>query len=529
LDGIPLAIELAAARAKVLSVEQIAVRLDSSFELLAGGSRTALPRQQTLKATIDWSYNLLPERERTLFRRLSIFAGGFTLDAGETVCSDQDSPSGSGVQKEDVLDLLSHLVDKSLVVVLEAGHEGDARYRLLETLRNYARERLEECGEAEEIQRSHAAYYLALCEQAEQELVGPKQVDWLHLLDSEFDNVRAALECCRVHNAAGGLRLAASLNRFWDVRGYLSEGLNQINTLLTRTPDPLSVRAKALYTAGYLANRQGNNAMAAAFLEESLAICLEIDDRHGIAAALERLGITTALQGNYERGQALIEQSLELFRQLEEKAGLGWTLVSLGMLARTQDDYDRARVALEESFSILREIEDLHGMAYALNNLGQLARARGDYDRAEQLLEESLAICREVGHRPLICWALTCLGTLYRMRGDNDRARVFLKEALTAGQEIGVERHVSQSLWSLGALAVVQGAYEAGVRLIGAADGLHPTVRASLDADERADWDASLAGGRAALGEINFDEAWAEGHSMTREQAISFAETKNEI
>jgi predicted ATPase/transcriptional regulator with XRE-family HTH domain len=278
LDGIPLAIELAAARVKVLTVEQIAARLDDRFRLLTGGSRIALPRQQTLQAAIDWSYDLLSEPERRLWRRLSVFAGGWTLEAAEAVCA------GAGLDAAEVLDRLTSLVDKSLVTV--DAMAGEARYRLLETIRQYGREKLERSGEAAVIRRQHLEWHVGLAERAEPELTGPDQAVWLEKLEAEHDNLRAALEWSQVE-AQGeqiGLRVAAALWRFWLVHGHLREGRRWLEGMLAGSPEAWpAVRAKALYGAGALAEDQGDYAAARAFFAESLALRRELLDAGAFA------------------------------------------------------------------------------------------------------------------------------------------------------------------------------------------------------------------------------------------------------
>jgi predicted ATPase/DNA-binding SARP family transcriptional activator len=512
LDGIPLAIELAAARVRVLSVEQIAERLSDSFRLLAGGSRTASPRHQTLSAAISWSYNLLSKKEQALFRRLSVFAGGFTLEAVEAVCV------GDQIERKEVLDLLSHLVDKSLVGVPYASdrqeYGGEVRYRLLETLRQYGRERLEDNGEAESTEHRHAGYYRALAERAEPELRGPRQIAWLEMLDRELDNLRAALEWSQRGDAGTGLAIVGYLLWFWEARGYQTEARRWLATLLPQAPARTVGRARALHCGGALALRQADRQATIPLLTESLAIFEEAGDRQGVADVLERMGVFSYAVGDFAGSRRYFQESLAIFRELDDKPGMGWTLSDLGMVAHIEEDYDGARTFLEEALNHLREWDDRLGLAYALNNLGQLMRLEGNYARAQALLEESLGAAREVGHKPFIGWALLCLGEVARRQGNFDWSRACLIEALRMAHDTGYVRHIAVGLGGLGVLAVELGDYRRAVRLISAAESLHENVRASLDADEKASWDEGLANARNALGEKGLNNATKEGQAM---------------
>ena len=336
LDGIPLAIELAAARVRSLSVEEINSKLDERFRLLTGGSRTALPRQQTLRSLIDWSYDLLQEPEKRLLQRLSVFAGGWTLEAAEQVCA------GDGVEDRDALDLLTSLADKSLVVVEQS--DGHSRYRLLETVRQYARERLVESGGGEAVRVRHRDYFLTLAEQAEPKLVGAQQAEWLRRLDEEHENLRAALEWSLAEVQSGaGLRLCGALYRFWWARGYLSEGRKWCARVLAmegaagRTLE----RPKALHGAGALAYHQGDYLAARALGEESLAIRRQLGDWKGIAASLNNLGMVACDQADYPAARALAQESLAISRELGNRVGIANSLNNLGNVA-----YDQAELGI---------------------------------------------------------------------------------------------------------------------------------------------------------------------------------------
>jgi predicted ATPase/DNA-binding SARP family transcriptional activator len=523
LDGIPLAIELAAARVRVLSADQIAERLDDSFLLLTGGSRTDLPRHQTLRAAVDWSYDLLTAMERALFARLSVFAGGFTLDAAEAVCA------GDPIEQHVILDELSHLVDKSLVVVTAPGRgpdtrePGRVRYRLLETLRQYGRERLAERGEDADLLGRHAHYYASLCATSEPKLSGRDQVEWMDRLNDEIDNLRAALDWCRAHDPQSGMLLAGSSMRMWEAKGYLTEGRRWLDSLLALGPSRTILRAKALHAAGNFASRDGENALAARLLEESLAIYTEVGDQVGIALVLERLGVATQALGDSDLGLSYLERSISLLRQIGYKGGLGWALGSMGMHARIVGDYDRAREALSEGLELTRESGDWHAAGYTMNHLGQLARVQGDYDTAYRLIDECLELSRKLDSKPLMCWTLESLATVVRMRGDYDKSRELLVEGLEVAREVGMHRTVIACMYSLGIVAVHYGSIADAVRLFAASVSLDPEFREILDADEIVEWDEALETAQKALGSDAFAQAWAESETMTWDQASNLA------
>jgi predicted ATPase/DNA-binding SARP family transcriptional activator len=379
LDGMPLAIELAAARTRVLSVEQIANRLDESFRLLRSDSRTVLPRQQTLQATVDWSHGLLSEKERVLFRRLSVFSGGFTLEAAEVVCV-----CGEGLEQDEILDLLTHLADKSLVVVRE--RRGEMRYRFLEAVRQYGWEKLEESGEAEAIGRTHASLFLALAEKVESR-IDPKNSTadrrpWLERLEAEHDNLRATLRwAAETGEAEMALRLACGLFWFWHTRGYrgyLSEGRYWFDRALAVARTPTAARAEALYCWGYLAWIQGDLLVARSRLEESVATWREIGGRQGgLAHALWHLGLVTLALGEPVMARSLSEESMQLFRMLEgDEFGLSMSLAVLGLTVATQGYYALASSLLKESEAIARKVGDDWFLSLTLRYLGAAAFAK---------------------------------------------------------------------------------------------------------------------------------------------------------
>ncbi len=479
LDGIPLAIELAAARVRSMSVEELNQHLDDRFRLLTDGSRTALPRQQTLRALIDWSYDLLNEAEKALLCRLSVFAGGWTVDAAEKVCS------GGGVADREVLDVLTSLVDKSLVVTEEK--DGATRYSMLETIRQYALDRLQESDDGDAWQDRHLAHFLDLAEEAESGLVGADQKEWHNLLETEHDNLRAALRhsLTMTGDSGCGLRLAGALWRFWEGRGHLTEGRAWLFGLLATAPTDSggSERAKALNAAGLLAFRQGDYPSARALYEESLAIYRELGDRRGIAHSLNNLGNVACEQGDYPSARALFEESLAIYRELGDRRGIAISLGNLGNVAYDQGDYPSARALYEESLAIHREMGDRWGIAASLNNLGNVACDQGDYPSARALHEESLAIRRELGD----------------------------------------QRGIAQSLEGLAPVAAALAEPHRAARIWGAAERLREEIGAPLPPNERPRYERQVATARAALGSETFAAAWAEGRAMSMEQAIDYA------
>lgn len=458
LDGIPLALELAAARVKVLTAEQIATRLTDRFRLLTGGSRTGLPHHQTLRATIDWSHDLLSDEERVLLRRLAVFAGGFILEAAETVCA------GDGVEPLGVLDLLTSLVDKSLVAAEESG--GDVRYMLLETIRQYGLERLDASGETSGTRGLHLKWFLELAERAEPELQGAEQSAWLDRLEVEHDNLRAALDWAAsgAHDAEVRARLAAALHRFWSMHGHLTEGRAWLDGAIKEDEAAAEAgrgtspgRAKAVYGAGVLAFDQGDYARAEALLEQSLADSRERDDKVSVARALNHLALVRRARGEYSQAVALLEESERLCRATAQTWVLAQTLHALALTVRRLEDYERATALLEASLPLWRQTGDKSGLAKSLAGLGVVARLHGDFAKARALHEESLAVYRELGHRREVADALLSLGTVARNEGDYSRAAALYQECLTLSREMGRQLQVAAALVNLANVNYYQG------------------------------------------------------------------------
>ena len=492
LDGIPLALELAAARIASLSAEQIQERLEDAFRLLTTGAQTALPRQRTLRALVDWSYDLLDEPERALLRRLSAFAGGWTLEAAEAVCS-----SGGGERATarvapthnflvgaalapvpspsvalhpltsdprpptpaEVLDVLTGLVDKSLVLAADAG--GAMRYRMLETIRQYAQERLIESGERETVQARHRDYFLSWAEAVKLRLSGSAQGMWLSLLEAEHDNFRQALAFCleEADGGAAGLRLGEALQGFWMTRGHLSEGRERLTAILSHpgAEERTRTRAEVLKGTGKLAEMQGDYSPARSLYADALAIFREIRDRNGVAAALNDLGNVNREQGDYASAISLYKESLTIFRASGDNGGIAQGLGNLAYADLEQGEYVSARARFEETIALQRELGDGNGVAHCLVNLGIIAREQGDYAAARSLYEQGLTIFRELGNRNSIASLLNNLGNLARDHGEYAAAQTLYAESLTLRRELGDRNGVAVTLNSQGNAARDQG------------------------------------------------------------------------
>jgi predicted ATPase/DNA-binding SARP family transcriptional activator/uncharacterized protein HemY len=463
LDGIPLAIELAAARIRALSEEDIAARLERRFQLLTGGDRTRMPRQQTLRAALDWSYNLLTEPEQTLLQRLSLFAGGWTLEAAERVCA------GEGLEDGEVLDVLASLVDKSLVLFAEQ-EEAGGRYFQLETVRQYGWEQLRQTESWAAWRNRHRDYFLQYVQDAERKRLGPEQQVWLQQLETEHDNLRAALNWCEeaADGAESGLEFVGLLWRFWNVRGYLAEGRRHLTKALERPGTNMRTRerAKALNGAGELARYQCDYDQARLYYEESLAIWRELNDAHRIADGLTNLGNIANEQGDYAAAHRLYEESLTFYQQGGNRHGRAYALSNLGAMACSQGEYALARSLLEESLAIMQELGDKQGIAIALHSLGLTTSEQGNYIPARSLLEQSLTIYQELGDKQHIAYCLSNLGIIASELECPLSARPLQEESLAIMQELGDKRGVAYTLCVLGGIACDQGDYASARSLI---------------------------------------------------------------
>ena len=557
LDGIPLAIELAAARVKILSVEQISARLDDRFRLLTGGARTVLPRQQTLRALIDWSYDLLSEDERLLLRRLSVFAGSWTLEAAEEICSAIDD-----ISPYDVLDLLSQLIHKSLISVIEHSPSGEMRYRMLETIRQYAGDRLDEAGDTETIRQRHLSYFVNLTTQAGPELYRPKQGFWLNKLNEEIDNLRSALEWALETNTEAGLQIVAGpMYRFWVFRSTWQELENWLAQLLQHYDEsnPLCARALAIQSQSVM-NSEGDFHKARIIAEKSLQLARSLADKQSEAFSLSVLGGFTLLQGNVGEAIPVLERSLALYRELGDKVGQA---SALDWLSINNSDLDRAATYASEGLRLCRELGDLAGVSSILTTLARLTYAKGDFSSPAPWLEEVLSISRQLGDRVREDEALITYGALAYWQGDYPRAIGYYKEGILLGEKIG---YSYQNLWAQiymayaflrqGEIAKARDLFEQGIRsmqkaelvigLVFAVEGLSSlhtqegqaqraaqlfawtnTMRSKLGDPrppvEEASIQRDLETIRLQVDEIQFSEYFKRGQGMTIEEAIAIA------
>ncbi len=477
LDGIPLAIELAAARIKMLSAHQIAERLTRRFDLLTHGSRTELPRHKTLNATIDWSYDLLSEPERELFRSLAVFVGGWTLEAAEAVCPDH------GIEQKHVLELLSRLVDKSLVIAEE--RDGDARYRMLETIREYALEKQTQSSDNLSLRARHADYILKLAEGSQPRLFS---VGWVPLskpLDIEYENLKAAFEWSLENDQAeSALRLAVALARSWHPRSYLADAEFWLSKALTAKGVASGLtRARALMELGRVQRWRGNLLPARSHLEAALALSQEEGDKKQTVDALFSLSQVALSEGDLSQARLLTEQSLALRRELGDKADLASALGQLGEIARITRDYAQAERYYSDGLALAREAEHESFTLVLLQNLGSVAVQKGEYAKATELLRECLINSRKLNFRWLSAHCLAAMGTLAVRKGQVERAAL----------------------------------------LFGSADALMGTIGGQLDATDRAEYEASLVEVRSQLDVATFDRLWAEGSALKAEEATEMA------
>jgi predicted ATPase len=452
VDGIPLALELSAACVRTLSVEGIAARLDDRFALLRGGDRTALPRQQTLRALIDWSFDLLDGDERLLFRRLAVFADGFTLEGVESVCAT------SATEQSRAFDLLNELVEKSLVV-LDVDTE---RYRLLETIRQYALEKLNDANEADDVRTRHLAFYLSFAEKARPELVGPHQGKWLALLDVERENILAA-HAWAAHAPDGaqqGLRLVSAVKRYWMNRGLLGLGYRTTVEALSRpgTEARNEARYQALFDAGQIADFMGRYADAQMHLEESLGIARELQNRSRIPIVLNALALASHGQGHAPLALAYLEEGLAIARELGNRRQIAGSLTALAQVHRFQGDPDQAARLYEQMLEVARELGDQDVVAVGLLNLAMVAITAGDADRARGMLKEALAIAEQTGSKPAWQSGLDVCAGLAALLRDYGHAAKFFGASEALAEQTGIQRDPTDSAFLLPLISVARDA-----------------------------------------------------------------------
>jgi predicted ATPase len=481
LDGLPLAIELAATRIKLFAPQALLSRLDNRLKFLTGGARDLPERQQTIRHTIDWSYELLGEAEQTLFARLGVFVGGCTLEAAEAVCNGDDN------LPIEVVDGSAALMDKSLVRQ-EEGIDGEPRLLMLETIREYALERLDGSGEAETVQQHHTAYYLALAEAAASQLDDPEPRRWLDRLDQEHDNLRAALRWSLTHDATtAGLRLCTALYSFWEARGHWDEGRMWTEAMLAASGEVAPhLRMEALSTIAEFAWKQGDYATATARMTESLSLSRALDDRRAMGHCLMILGVIALKQASYEYAAALLTESMEMSHSAgEAPAG---SLLHLGELALAQEEYAQAQQWLQESLAICREGNDIFYIARLLSLLGEVALGQGDAAGARALVQESVAVSRDVGHPGVMASALA---------------------AHASAVAAGPARHPED--------------IQRAARIWGAAEVLREQVGMFLAGADRTRYERAIEHARVRLRPEVWAAAWAEGRALTLEQAITEA------
>ncbi len=564
LDGLPLAIELAAARVRVLPLNAILARLDSRLTLLTGGGRDRPERQQTLRGAIAWSHDLLDAREQTLFRRLAVFAGGWTLDAAEAIAG-----FGPADRPLPVFDGLDALHDASLIQQQESTDRdaaGDLRFGMLQTIREFATEQLGASSEREQVQENHASWYLDLATAAEPQLPGPSAVSWLDRLESDHDNFRGALDWLRARgDGEQAVSLAAALWRFWWLRGHVTEGREQLEAALSVTGSASSAaRAAALDGAGVLAETQGDVDHAHALHRQALALSKERGDKTGIARALGNLGVVAFDRGDNEQATTLLEESLSLAREIGDQLLVATALNDLGTVAFGRVDLDRAELLYAESLALRRQLGSGSEIARTLNNLGSVAFDRGEFARACQLFTESVSLYRDAGDRWGVAGALIGLAVATHRLGDAPRAVALLEESLSRFGEVGDLRsvglaalnladalrdtddltqaavhyrnalaqfaaadnreRVAQGFLGLGSVLVRQGDFERAATLFGAASALTAGEEPRSDGSpEIATLEDDLNAIRGALGGEAFTAAWDAGRALSLEAAVQVA------
>jgi predicted ATPase/class 3 adenylate cyclase len=514
LDGIPLAIELAAARISVLTPEQIAKRLETSFRILTSGDKTVLERHQTLDAMIGWSYDLLSPHEQQLLRRLVVFAGGWTLEAAEQTCC------GDGIEEEDVLELLSHLVDASLVIAEE--REDSLRYRLLETVRQYGREKLEAAGESETAANRHLDYFLRLAEEAEPQLTGPDQREWLDRLDADHDNLRAALRWAVDPELR--LRLAASLWRYWGACGHIIEGKVWLEGGLQnshRVSD--AVRAKALNGAGVLASRQHDFATAEAWLNQSLALREAQRDDYGVAEALNNLGNVCRLRQDWAHARTLYERSLEIRERVHDDWGLATSLSNLGVVLAELREVDAALELTRRSLVIYRNVGDMANIASSLINLGVLALNARDYKTALPLFEEAAAKSRAANNVWGLAIALNNLGRVHYFLENYLESTAFYLEGLAIRAKTDDMHGIGVLIAGIASVALKQNENERAACLFGASQAIIDQLGQELPSGMRKSVEDGILEVRNRLLPNEFSVHWQTGYHLSREHAVQYA------
>lgn len=521
LDGLPLAIELAAARVRLFSPREMLARLDNRLALLTGGGRELPARQQTLRGALDWSYDLLDRRERQLFGRLAVFAGGCTAQAAQAVCN------ADGELQLDVWEGLASLVDKSLIQSCPGPAPASvSRFVMLATLQEYALEQLTEMDAADTILRRHAEYYRALAEQAWPGLVGPTQVEWLDHLALEHDNLRAAMQWSLTRGyTETALRMCGALWKFWQVRGFLSEGrawLEKALAVAECEDMPPTVCVQSLYGAGVLAYEQGDLGRAAECFQDSLRLWRAAGDQRGVAQSLNSVANVAFVQGDYARAMAIYEESRAIWQTLHDLPGLATCLSNLGLLAHYQGDDERARAFYEESLMLSRSTGDRRNQAIGLNNLGDVVRAR-DLARAAELYAESLKLWHDLGDNRGVTSSLNNLAQVARDQGDLERTISFYRDSLALCYELSEYKEMSISLDGLADAFHRRRQARLAAQLLGASDALRESRGVVMPQSYGAEFALIVSQVRASLTPPVFVSVWREGRALPLERAIGLA------
>ncbi len=519
LDGLPLALELAAARVKLLPPAAMLPRLTDRLSLLTGGPRDLPERQQTLRGTIAWSHDLLSPEERVVFRRLAVFAGGCSLEVAEAV-------AGRGVEGDhepipSVFDALASLADKSLLRA-ETASDGEPRFVMLETIREFALERLEEAGEATIFKDRHAELFLGLAEDAQEGLAGADQGRWLSRLETEIGNLRAALGwTIAKEDGAAACTILGALHRFWEARGHVTEARAWLDRALALPGTPTEIRARALVIAATFARRQGDYHRAVGLYEEALTQYQALGDPTGVPSVLNNLGVIADDRGDYDRATELYEAALEHLRAAGDRPRIAALLNNLGRVARRRHDVGRAEELYAEALAIHRELGDKRGVGLALNNLGVVAYNRGDIARAIASYEDALRVWTELGDQLYAALTQHNLAEAVADSGDLARAAQLFRESLTARADQGDRSGVAETLAGIAALASRRGLQARAVTLLGAATALRDAIGISLPPSEQERQDRLLAVLRRDLTASEFDAAWASGQNLDFTAAVA--------
>jgi predicted ATPase len=514
LDGLPLAIELAAARIKLLSPSAILTRLESRLNLLTGGARDLPTRQQTLRSTVDWSYGLLNAAEQTLLRRLSVFTGGCTLEGVEAVC---DTKGDLGL---DILDGMASMVDKSLAQQVEQV-DAETRFFMLNTIREYALERLGASNDEAAARRAHAAYYLVLAEEGAEDVAA--HPEWLDRFEIEHDNIRLALDyLTKTKETEWGLRLGAALFHFWETREYLTEGRDAIERLLEMegTAGRPKLRARLLFAAAVLAGEQGDYGPAGKLLAQSHDICLELNDNRGVAIALNALAVNARDRGELDTASSLFERCVAIWKDLGDSADTARALSNLANVAKLRGEFERASSLYDECLTMFRRAGDSAGVAWTLNYQGDVARERADLVAARAFCEQSLAAFRQLRDGWGIASALSDLAGLSCDQGNDADARRLYGESINMFRELGHKRGIARALECLAVSAAAQSNAEQSLHLAGAATALRQRLGAPLGLAEQPRLEKALEFARRRLGSAASLAAWMQGWAMPVDQAV---------